>query len=87
MPALLGLFSLVTPFAYRRMERSAAYLVRWAAWCHKAHPIFSDALALVRRDLRAQEAASFRGSPRAADMVKVQRVYVERLTETFFHAA
>jgi hypothetical protein len=30
-------------------------------WCHKAHPTFSDALALVRRDLWAQEGQTFWG--------------------------
>ncbi|HEV8043685.1 MAG TPA: transposase [Rubrobacter sp.] len=87
-PALLGLFSLVTLFAHRRTERrSADHFVRRAAWYRKAHPTFSDALALVRRDLWAQEGETFCGSPREADTVKVLRAFVERLTETVCYAA
>jgi hypothetical protein len=50
-PALLGLFSLVTLFAHRQM-RQAADVFRQAAWYHKAHPTFTDALGLVRKELR-----------------------------------
>ncbi|MBA3473484.1 MAG: hypothetical protein H0T57_09715 [Rubrobacter sp.] len=86
-PALLGLFSLVTLFAHQlQTVRSADYLVRRAAWYHKAYPTFSDALALVRRDLWAQ-GTTFCGSPRESDMVKVPRALVERLTETVCYAA
>jgi hypothetical protein len=49
-PALLGLFSLVTLLAHHRMGQTAR-AVRQAAWYHKAHPTFADALALVRREL------------------------------------
>ena len=83
-PALLGLFSLVTLFAHQRMARTAG-TVRQAAWYHKAHPTFSDALALVRKELWAE--ATFYGSPREADTVKVPRALVERLTETLCYAA
>jgi len=58
-PALLGLFSLVTLFAHQRMVRSIG-AVRHAAWYHKPHPTFSDALALVRKELWAH--ATFRRS-------------------------
>jgi hypothetical protein len=47
-PALLGLFSLVALFAHRQM-RQAASASRQAAWYHKRHPTFADALALVRK--------------------------------------
>ena len=63
-PALLGLFSVVTLFAHRRMVRAAGAFRR-AAWYHKAHPTFSDALALVRKELWAEE-RSFAGRPRRA---------------------
>lgn len=49
-PGLLGLFSLVTLLAHQRMARSAE-AVRRAAWYRKPRPTFSDALALVRREL------------------------------------
>ena len=52
-PALLGLFSLITLFAHSRMAQAAG-VVRRAAWYHKAHPTFADALALVRKELWAQ---------------------------------
>jgi hypothetical protein len=79
-PALLGLFSLVTLFAHQRMVQQDSDALRQAAWYCKEHPTFSDALAVVRRELWAEE--TFRGSTREADTVKVPREFVERLTET-----
>lgn len=84
-PALLGLFSLVTLFAHQRMMQSSSRTPRRAAWYRKSHPTFSDALALSRKELWAQ--ATFYGSPREADTVKVPRALVERLTETLCYAA
>src|ERR671920_2189545 len=63
-PALLGLFSVVTLFAHGRMVRAAGAFKR-AAWYHKAHPTFADALALVRKELWAN--ATFCGSPPETD--------------------
>ncbi len=83
-PALLGLFSLVTLLAHGRMT-PAADVSRQAAWYHKAHPTFSDALALVRKELWA--CATFRGSHSEADTVKVPRVFIERLTAAVCYAA
>lgn len=83
-PVLLGLFSLVTLFAYQRMRQGVAGIVRRAAWYDKEHPSFSDALALVRKELWAQ--ITFCGSPWGADTVKVPREFVERLTETVCYA-
>ncbi len=60
--------------------------VRRAAWYDKPHPTFSDALALVRKGLWARE-ATFCGSARETDMVKVPRVLVERLTDEVCYAA
>ena len=84
-PALLGLFSLVTLFAHRRMRRTASAF-RQAAWYHKAHPTFADALALVRKELWAQEQTFYR-SPSATDTLKVPRAFMERLTEAVCYAA
>ena len=86
-PALLGLFSLVTLFAHRQMRRTAGTLRRQAAWYRKAHPTFADALALVRKELWAQEEQTFYGSPSATDTVKVPRAFVERLTDAICYAA
>ena len=84
-PALMGLFSLVTLFADRRMAKSAQ-AVRRTAWYDKPYTTFSDALAQVRKQLWAQERTTFRGSPRKADMVKVPRAFVERLTDAVCYA-
>ena len=84
-PALLGLFSLVTLFAHRRMVRAAGAFRR-AAWYHKMHPTFSDALALVRKELWAAE-QTFCGSSAQSDTVKVPRAFVERLTEAVCYVA
>jgi hypothetical protein len=60
--------------------------VRRAAWYEKSHPTFSDALALVRKELWAQE-QTFCGSSAQTDMVKVPRVFLERLTDAVCYAA
>ncbi len=86
-PALLGLFSLVTLFAHQRMRQAAGVFRRQAAWYHKAHPTFADALALVRKELWAQEERTFYGSPSATDTIKVPRAFVERLTDAVCYAA
>jgi hypothetical protein len=83
-PALLGLFSVVTLLANQLMAPSTE-AVRRAAWYRKPHPTFSDALALVRKEMWAQE--TFCGSPREPDTVKVPRAFVEHLTETLCYAA
>jgi hypothetical protein len=84
-PALLGLFSIVTLYVHQRMVRGSGALLRRAVWYRKPHPTFSDALALVRRESWAE--GTFCGSAREADMVKVPREFVERLTETLCYAA
>jgi DDE superfamily endonuclease len=86
-PALLGLFSLVTLFAHQRMGQAAGALRRQTAWYHKRDPTFADALALVRKQLCAQEQQTFCGSPSATDTIKVPRAFVERLTDAVCYAA
>ena len=83
-PALLGLFSVITLFAHRQM-RQAVGVFRRAAWYDKKRPTFSDALALVRKELWAS--ATFYGSPAQSDMVKVPRAYLQRLTDALCYAA
>jgi hypothetical protein len=85
-PALLGLFSVVALVAYRQRGRMPK-AVRRAAWYDKKHPTFSDALALVRRELWTQEEATFRGSAQQEDTVKVPRALVDRLTDAVCYAA
>jgi hypothetical protein len=84
-PALLALFSMVTLFAHQRMAQGSG-IVRQTAWYRKSHPTFSDALALVRKELWAQE-ETFCGLAQETDMVKVPREFVERLTDAVCYAA
>ena len=83
-PALLGLFSLVTLWAHPRLGPPGA-AVRQAAWYHKALPTFSDALALVRRELWTHTAFSM--SAHDPDVVEVPRAFVDRLTDALCYAA
>jgi DDE superfamily endonuclease len=83
-PALLGLFSLVTLFAHERMTQAAGAF-RQAAWYRKSHPTFADALALVRRELWAQQ--SFCWSSAGTETIKVPKAFLERLTDTLCYAA
>jgi hypothetical protein len=85
-PALMGLFSLVTLFAHRRMRQAAGTFRRQAGWYRKTHPTFADALASVRKELWAQE-RTFCGLPAQGDTIKVPRAFVERLTEAVCYAA
>jgi DDE superfamily endonuclease len=84
-PALLALFSLVTLFAHQRMAQGWV-IVRQTAWYRKSYPTFSDALALVRKELWAQE-ETFCGSAQQTDTVKVPREFMERLTDAVCYAA
>ncbi len=60
-PAMLGLFSVVVLFAHRMMADQPTQIVRRAAWYEKRYPTFSDALALVRKELWAWEGETFCG--------------------------
>src|SRR5215211_7108788 len=84
-PALLGLFSVVTLLAHQHMAKGEGS-VRRTAWYDKTRPTFSDALALVRRKLWAQE-ATFCGSVWEDETVKVSLRFIERLTDTICYAA
>jgi DDE superfamily endonuclease len=83
-PALLGLVSLVTLCAHQRLVPPVD-VTRQAAWYHKPRPTFSDALALVRRQL--WECHICATSPPDTHTVKIPRVLLERLTETLCYAA
>ena len=85
-PAMLGLFSLVTLFAHHQKGQVSNF-VRRAAWYDKSHPTFAGALALVRKELWAQQEATFCRSPQETDTVKVPREFVERLTDAVCYAA
>jgi hypothetical protein len=48
-------------------------IVRRAAWYDKSYPTFSDALALVRKELWAWEEQTFCGSAQENEMVRVSQ--------------
>jgi hypothetical protein len=79
------MFSVVTLFAHQHMTKGAQTVSR-TAWYRKRYPTFSDALALVRRQLWAQE-PTFCGSLSGTDTVKVPRAFLERLTDALCYAA
>ncbi len=85
-PALLALFSVVALLAHQKRSRMPQ-AARGAAWYEKERPTFSDALAVVRKELWAQQEAGFRGSLPEGDMVKVPREFAERLTDAVCYAA
>ena len=85
-PGAFDAVLLVALFADRRKVRMPQ-AVRRAAWYEKEHPTFSDALALVRKELWAQQEATFCGSPEESETVKVPRAFMERLTDAVCYAA
>jgi hypothetical protein len=83
-PALFGLYSLVTLMAHAVLQVEAR-VVRTATWYAKVRPTFSDALAVVRRELWS--ACHFSTSEVHPEMVKIPRSVLERLTDTVCYAA
>lgn len=81
---LFGLFSLVALLGQHRCEQ-VGFSVRQAAWYEKGLPTFSDALAEVRRELWV--GSSFVTCSGGQDVLKVPRVWVERLTDALCYAA
>jgi hypothetical protein len=75
-PALLGLFSLVTLWA-ARLEAERGLSPEWVRWYPKRTPTFSDALALVRRELWM--APTFAASPDYRDPPKISANVLNRL--------
>lgn len=77
-PALLALFSIVTLIAHQHATRKRRkLLIRQAAWYHKTQPTFSDALAVVRRQIWQQECFPQVGLP--SDSLKCSSAIQERL--------
>jgi hypothetical protein len=75
-PALLGLFSLGTLWA-TRLAAKRGLLPERVRWYSKPQPTFSDALALVRRELWTSRA--FAPSPDDRQMRKVSADLLDRL--------
>ena len=76
-PALLGLFSLVALWAGEALGNGGV-AARRAAWYPKPRATFSDGLAAVR--YRLWSSAAFGISPDHADVAKVSRALLNRLT-------
>ena len=83
-PALFGLYALVTLMAHELLQAEAR-VVRTAAWYVKVRPTFSDALAVVRRELWS--ACHFPMSESDREMIKIPRSLFERLSDTVCYAA
>jgi len=83
-PALLSLYSIITLTAHLLIEKGAT-CVRSTAWYGKTRPTFSDAIALVRRQL--WDHIHFSTSHQETDMIKIPRALLERLTEALCYAA
>ncbi len=83
-PALLGLFSLVTLWA-NDLAAGTPFSPRTAAWYPKAHPTFSDAIAVVRRQLWHQQIYCISRQPR--DVIKIPRQLWERAANALAYAA
>ena len=75
-PALLGLFSLVTLWA-DRIRAEGRLLPQRVRWYRKADPTFSDALALVRREL--WNAPTFATSRHDRDRAEIPAGLLNRL--------
>ena len=74
-PVLLDLFSLVRLLAHRQMAQEGSPTIRRAPCYDKSPPTFTDALALVRKELWS--CTTFRGSLSEPDTVKVPRAFME----------
>jgi len=83
-PALLSLYSIITLTAHLLIEKGTT-CVRNTAWYRKARPTFSDAMALVRRQL--WDHLHFSMSQQEADIIKIPRALFERFMDAVCYAA
>lgn len=83
-PTLFGLYSLITLLAAQLLKQQPLP-ARRAAWYSKQSATFSDTIALVRRWLWSHE--HFRMSEKESEMIKVPRLFLERITDTLCYAA
>lgn len=83
-PSLFGLYSIVAVLA-QELANKKKLTPRRAAWSEKEAATFSDALAAVRRYLWSHQ--HFQTSRAEAEMIKIPRSYLERLTDTLCYAA
>ncbi len=83
-PAVFGLYSVVTLMA-QALLKAEARVGRTAAWYAKAQPTFSDAIAVVRRELWSHCHFSLSGAN--PEVVEIPRSLFERLTDAVCYAA
>ncbi len=84
MPALVGLFSLIALWAQDLQARTTS-TPRAASWYPKPLPTFSDALAVVRRELWTHH--DFCTSPTTADLVQIPNATINALIGAACYAA
>ena len=82
-PALLSLYSIITLNTHLLIEKGMT-CVRSTAWYRKTRPTFSDAIALVRRQL--WDHLHFSTSPQDTDMIKMPRALFERFIDAVCYA-
>jgi DDE superfamily endonuclease len=83
-PALLSLYSIITLTAHLLIEKGAT-CVRSTAWYRKTRPTFSDAIALVRRQL--WDHIHFSTSLQETDMIQIPSELFERFMDAVCYAA
>jgi hypothetical protein len=83
-PALLSRSSMITLTPQLVIEKGAT-CVRSTAWYRKTRPIFSDAMALVRRQL--WEHIHFATSLQETEMRKIPRALFDRFIDAVCYAA
>lgn len=83
-PALLGLFSLIALWA-RDLYARTTPAPRAASWYPKPLPTFSDALAVVRRELWTHH--DFRTSAATADLIQMPHAIINALIRAACYAA
>jgi hypothetical protein len=83
-PALLGLFSLIALWAHDLYNRTTP-LPRTASWYPKPVPTFSDALAVVRRELWANH--DFSTSAATAEIIQIPQATINALIGAAAYAA
>jgi hypothetical protein len=82
-PALLSLSSIMTLNAHLLIDKGMT-CVRNTAWYRKTRPTFSDAIALVRRQL--WDHLPFSLSPQETAMIKIPRPLFERFIDAVCYA-
>ncbi|HJQ70586.1 MAG TPA: hypothetical protein VKA70_16535 [Blastocatellia bacterium] len=83
-PDLMALYSKVT-LTSGALMKAERRVIRTAAWYAKTEPTFSDAIALLRRQLWSQSYFSISDS--GSEMIKIPRSLLERLTDAVCYAA